>query len=130
VAKRVIGDLLLEFLDKFRALGPWAHEFKFADHDVEELREFVDPRLPKEIPDPGDPWVVLNGPDRVPVHFRVIPHRPEFINADKLAVLPHPDLGIEHGTRSIDLDQDRYDKEKRKNKKQPPLRRQSTRRPF
>ena len=45
VAQGIIRDQVLEFLHEFRTLRTGTHEIQFPDQDVEQLRQFVDPRF-------------------------------------------------------------------------------------
>ena len=118
VAEGVIRDHGLKFLNEFRTLRTGAHEFQFSDQDVEQLRQFVDPRFSEEVADPRDPGIVLHRPYRIPVFFRVVPHRTEFVDPDRFVVLPHPDLGIENGAGRVEFDEDRNDEKNREQEDQ------------
>ena len=113
VAKVVIRDQGLKFMYEFRPLRSRTHEIQFADQYVEQLRKFVDPRFSEEIADLCDPGIVLHRPDRVAVLLRVVAHRAEFVDPDRLVFLPNTDLGIDHRTGGIKFDEERDDEKNR-----------------
>ena len=118
VAEGVIRDHGLQFFHEFRTLRTGTHEFQIPDQDVEQLRQFVDPRFPEELADSRDAGIVLHRPYRVPGLFRVVPHRAEFIDPDRLVILPNPDLRIENGAGGIDTDEERDDEKDRQQEDQ------------
>ena len=107
---------MLELLDEERTLGAWAHNRHVAFQHVPELRPLVEVALTQPQPDARRARVVLIGPDRSGVRFRIDRHRAELVNHELLAVEAHPLLLIKDRACSIALDEPRDDEHRHRHR--------------
>ena len=95
VPQVVFGHGMAELLDEDRALGPRADQAHLAPQDVEELGQLVDVGVPEPVADAGAAAVVVRGPDRAGLAFRVGAHAAELDDPEPPPPLPDPLLGVE-----------------------------------
>ncbi len=97
----VEGNLPRQALRQLGPLRPRAHDAHLSLEDVERLGDLVQPRPSQQLPQRGDPRVLLL---RRGVVVAVHPHGPELQDGEAAAILPEPFLAEQDGTRALQLD--------------------------
>src|SRR5262245_45442896 len=92
----VIGDLLFKLFDEDLAFGARSDQSHLAAHDVDQLRQFIDPQFANPSADAGHARIATGGPNRA-VRFGVHPHRTKFDDPKYSVVKSDPLLQIEDG---------------------------------
>src|ERR1043166_4381818 len=97
---------LLELLDKKRTLGPGTHKTHFPFQHINELRYFIQPKVPENSAKTRNTLVVMSRPNRAGFLFRVMNHGSILIQFENFPFLPNTVLRKEGGPGRIYLDQD------------------------
>ena len=101
-----VGYQLGIFLGVLDHVRTGTHEGHIAQEYVDELGDFVDARLAKEVSDFGGAAIVLGSLDEV--RFIVLLHAAEFVDVEFLAMLAGPFLLEDDGASSGSLDKNCY----------------------
>ena len=96
MAQHVLRDLVLELRDEQRTLRPRPDDGHVALEDVPQLRQLVDVRSAQQLADRRPPRILLAREHRTRLGFRILVHRSELVNHERLAVEAHPLLAVEH----------------------------------
>src|SRR5262249_18311987 len=104
VTLRKERDLLVELLDKIRALGARPDKAHLAAQNVDELRDLVDAGPADEISYPGDTRIAFLRPLRRAILLGVLPHRTELDDLECAPVLAHSLLRIKDRSRRFEFD--------------------------
>src|SRR6266404_5313738 len=100
----VEGDLLLKVLDELWPLRARPDEAHVPHEDVEELRELIQTRPPKEGSHTRHSRVALRGPHRPRLLLGGLPHGPKLVQDEDTAVLAGARLAVENRARRLELD--------------------------
>src|SRR3569623_216512 len=114
VAHAVIGDFLGQVRHEIGTLGTRADEAHVAEENVEYLRQLVDAGAPDKTSGERDAAVVLAGPARLAVFFRVDAHAAELEDGEFAAALADAVLAVEHRPGTFQFDEqgrERHDRQ-------------------
>lgn len=118
MADRIVGDRLCELLHEGGALRARSHQVQVSLEHVDHLGNLVEAGDPEDLPQAGDPGIVLRRPPGAAFPLGVLPHRPELDDPEDLPSLAHPFLAVEDGPRRVDLDEERrHEKDRREKEK-------------
>jgi hypothetical protein len=92
-----------------------ADQRHIAHHDVEQLRQFIEPGVTEKLADQGGPFVRSDGRAGL---IKPRPERAEFMNQERLSVATHAVLPIQQWRADVDQDQQGYDDEQRRENQQ------------
>src|SRR5688572_19976321 len=106
---RIELDLAPKLRRELRTLGARPDEAHVAEQDVDDLGDLVDPQPADQRSDPGDAGIVSACPYGLTVAFRIDAHAPELQDLEWSAVLPRPQLPIQHGFAVLEVDGERRD---------------------
>ncbi len=97
VAEHVIGNVVFKFLDQLGPFRPRSDETHLPLQDIEELRQFIQARLSKDLSDRGPTGIIGLCPDRTRLPFGIRDHGTKLQHLKDLSVKSHPFLVIENG---------------------------------
>src|SRR5690242_7490461 len=93
-------DGLTELREDSRPFGSWPHDVHVTFNDIQQLREFVEPRLTNEPTDRRDARISFRCPDRTRVSFSIRTHRTKLVNDEWTSPqVSHPPV-IKRGRRA------------------------------
>jgi hypothetical protein len=96
VPQVVVGHGFLEMLNENRTLRPRPDKAHLSQQDINQLRKFIDARLPQPSPDARATVVVIRGPDRPRHSLGITPHAPKLQHPEQMTTPPNPLLSIEN----------------------------------
>ena len=109
---------MAELLDEMRPLGPRADDGHVAAKDVPELRQLVDVRSAQEPAERRHPRIVGCRPHRSGLALRIIVHRSELDDGERLAVQARALLAIEHRPAGRQAHDERDDRQGKRQQRQ------------
>src|SRR4051812_43017937 len=89
-ALAIVRDFPAEHVHELRTFGPWAHNRHVALHHIPQLRQFIEPKLPKPATKRCNARVASLAPPRPCSRLSISVHRAEFVQGEDAPVHPNP----------------------------------------